>query len=141
MPTIKGNYLIEVDGVGQCRAQEIEIGSAKHDPAKIYFGDQSNPEFSRAKDEVEEIKIKHAIGVGNAEIDFQNMYRNYVRGIDLTKPNVRVVSLDEDGVTTLREDNYTSCVPTSFQLDGKDASSKDIAMFTIGFQPEDHIVY
>ncbi len=138
MATNVGNYLIEVDGVAVCLAQEVETGGIKHEPVTIYRGDQPNPVMGRGKFTVEEVKIKQARGISSADSQFSTMFQNYVRGIDMTKPNVRIVTLDEDGITPIATDDYTECVVTSFVPDGKKAEGKEADHFTIAFKPTDH---
>lgn len=131
--------MIEVDGVAVCRAQEIEIGGIKHEPYKIFTGDRPNPMLGRAKYEIEPVKIKHAMVLGNAGAEFVRLARDYVLGLDLTKVTVRVITLDESGFSPVAEDEFTECVFTSFVPEGKKGDSKDAAHFTIEFKPTDHV--
>jgi hypothetical protein len=137
--TANAHYLIEVDGVSVCQAQEVETGGIKHEPFKIFTGDRPNPTLGRAKYECEEVKIKQAMALNAEGLEFVNLFQNYARGLDVTKFNIRVVTLDEDGFSPIATDDYIDCVPTSFAPEGKKADSKDAAYFSIGFMPTDHI--
>jgi hypothetical protein len=132
-----GNYLVEVDGVAVCQASEVEIGGAKHEPYKINLGDRPNPVLGRGKYECDEVKIKQAFALNNEGNDFTNLYQNYIRGLDLTKRTIRIVTLGEDGATEIATDEFIECVPTMFQPDGKKGEGKEAAYFTIAFKPTD----
>lgn len=134
-----GNYLVEVDGVGVCQAQECDTGGVKHEPYKIFTGDQPNPTLGRDKWECEEVKLKQAHLLNNEGAEFARIFQDYIRGIDLTKINIRIVTLDEDGITPVATDDYIECVPTMFQPETRKGEGKGPAHFTIGFKPTDHI--
>lgn len=141
MSTANGHYLIEVDGVAVCEASEIETGGAKHEPFKIFLGNRATPILGRGKTEFEEVKIKQAHGLNNEFAEFSRMFTDYIYGRDLTKPTIRVVTLDEDGKTVVCTDEYIDCVPTMFQPEGKKGDSKDGSYFSIGFKPSDMLSY
>lgn len=139
MATNIGNYLIEVDGVAVCRASECETGGTKHEPFEVYHGDQPMPSIGRGKYKVEEVKIKQAYGIGNEGAEFVQQFQDYITGANVGKLNIRVVTLDEDGVAELATDDYIDCVPTSFVPDAKKGEGKEAAYFSIAFRPTDHI--
>ena len=137
--TSAANYLIEVDGIAVCEAQEIESGEVKHEPFKIHTGTRPNPILGRGSFEVGEIKVKQCYALNNEGAAFAQAFQDYIRGLNLTKLNIRIVTLDEDGRTPIASDDYIECVPTLFQPDAKKGDSKDAAGFTIGFMPSDHL--
>ena len=139
MPTANGHYLIEVDGVAVCEASECETGGAKHEPFKIFLGNRATPILGRGKTEYEEVKLKQAHGLNNEFAEFVRMFKDYIDGVNLTKPTIRVVTLDEDGRTVVCTDEYIDCVPTMYQPEGKKGESKDGSYFTIAFKPSDWI--
>lgn len=136
--TGNGHYLIEVDGVSVCQASEIETGGVKHEPFKIFVGNRAFPFLGRAKSEVEEVKIKQAYALNNEGREFARMFQDYVRGTNVGKVNIRVVTLGEDGFSVVATDDYIDCVPTMFTPEGKKGDSKDGAYFSVGFKPSDH---
>jgi len=137
--TGNGHYLIEVDGVAVCQASEVETGGVKHEPFKIFVGNRPNPILGRGKYECEEVKVKQAYALNQEGGEFARLFQDYVRGLNLAKPTVRIVTLGEDGATIVATDEYVECVPTMFQPEGKKGESKDGAYFSIGFKPTDHI--
>lgn len=137
--TANGHYLIEIDGVADCLASEIETGGVKHEPFKIFVGNRPNPILGRGKWEVEEVKIKHAYALNGSSSEFARIAQDYMLGLSVNKPTVRVVTLAEDGKTPVATDEYVECVFTMFQPEGKKGESKDGAYFSIGFKPTDHI--
>lgn len=138
MATNEGNYLVEVDGVAICQASAVETGGVKHEPFKIYTGTRETPVLGRGKYECEEVKIKQAYGLNNEAADFAQLFYDYVRGINPTKPSVRIVTLGEDGFSVVAIDDYVDCVVTMFQPEGKKGEGKEAAYFSIGFKPTDH---
>lgn len=136
--TSNAHFLVEVDGVSALEASEVEIGGVKHEPFKLMVGNRPNPYLGRNKYEVEEVKIKAAYALNaQGEELFQN-FQDYISGFNVSKLNMRVIQLGEDGFSTVAIHDFIECVPTSFQPDGKKADSKDAAYFSIGFKPTDY---
>jgi hypothetical protein len=139
MSTVLGNYLIEVDGVTVCQAQEVETGGAQHKHNTTYVGNRANPVISRGKYEIDEVTIKQAHALNAEGLEFVRLFQNYLHGLDMTKRTIRIVTLGEDGFTAVAIDEYIDCVPTKFVPEGKKAASNDTAHFSITFKPTDHI--
>ena len=138
MATTNGNYLIEVDGVSLCEASEVETGGVKHEPFKIFTGTRPFPVIGRGKFECEEVKLKIAFGLNNEGAELARIFEEYLLGINMTKPTVRVVTLGEDTFSVVATDDYIDCVPTMFQNEGKKGEGKDAAYFYIAFKPTIH---
>lgn len=132
------HYLVEVDGVAAVMASEVEIGGVKHEPFKINVGNRPNPILGRSTYEVEEVKIKNAYALNNEGESLFRMFETYILGTSVTKINMRVVALDQDGKTPVKTHEFIDCVPTMFQPENRKGDSKDAAYFTISFKPEDY---
>ena len=141
MPSILGNFLIEIDGVSVAQSQEVELGEKKNEPYEIYVGNSDLPIVGRGKSKVEECTVKQAYGLNNEASEMSQMFDDWVRGVDMTKRTVRIIQLDDDGVTSIRTHEYTECVPTSWKPMGKKAESKDAAMFELKFRPTDYFEF
>lgn len=132
------NFLVEVDGVSALAATDFENGGVKHEHFKLMVGNRPNPYLGRNKFEVQEMKIKGAYALNRQGEELFQLFSDYIRGISTQKITLRVVALDEDGLTPYRTHECIECVPTMFQPDGRKADSKDAAMFTISFMPTDY---
>ncbi|HEY6232804.1 MAG TPA: phage tail protein [Pyrinomonadaceae bacterium] len=134
----KNRFVVEIDGISKIEATKVDgLDIIKHTPSKLMVGNRPNAILGRGNYEVGEVTVNHAEALGQTSREVWRWYQDYVKGVDVGKRNVRVVHLDEDGVTLLAEYLLTGCVPTSFKNDGMDAGSSDPSFFTFGIQPED----
>lgn len=136
--TSNAHFLVEVDGVSILEASEVEIGGIKHEPFKLSVGNRPNPYLGRNKYEAEEVKIKGAYALNSQGEELFSNFRNYIQGFNVSKLNMRVIQLAEDGFRTVVIHDFIECVPTMFQPEAKKADSKDAAYFSIGFKPTDY---
>jgi hypothetical protein len=133
-----GFYLVEVDGINVCRASEFELGEVKHEAYKIPVGNRHLPILGRGKSEIGESKIKQAYGLDNTDREMFRKFDNFVRGISIEKPTIRVIQLSEDGFTPMMVHEFIECVPTTYKPEPKKGDSKDAAMFSFGFMASDY---
>lgn len=135
-----GYFLVEVDGVAVCEASEVEMGGVKHEPFKIHTGTRPNPILGRNKYEVEEVKIKQAHALNSEGVAFARMFQDYILGVNVAKPTIRIVTLDEQGKTPVATDEFVECVPMTFVPENKKGEGgSDASYFSISFKPTDHI--
>ncbi len=136
-----GYFLVEVDGISIIEASEAEIGSPKHEPYKIGVGNRPNQYLGRGKYEVEEFKLKNAYALNREGEELFEYFRRYIRGLTVEKVNIRVVQMEENGLTPYRVHEMIECVPTTYKPEGKKGDSKDAAYFEMAFMPTDYDEY
>jgi hypothetical protein len=112
----------------------------KHTPNKTDVGNKPNSILGRGRFEVGEVTVSHAEGLEGAATVGREVHawiRDYAKGADTAKRGARVLEFDEDEVSILAEYELRNCVPGSFKVDDKDASSGDASYFSFTFTPED----
>ena len=136
--TSSANFLCEVDGVVAFEASEADGFGKSHDPFEIAVGNRELPILGRGKSKTEEVTLKGAFALTSAGREFHDMFQDYSRGLNVQKPTVRVIQLDEAGFSPAAIHECIECVPTGFKPMGNKADSKDAAMFEVKFRPTDY---
>jgi hypothetical protein len=137
--TNDGNFLIEVDGVAVCQASEIDLPDTEHAEVEIWDGINQNPALVRGKFKVGDITIKQAHALNNEGEEFTRMFQDFIRGVNLERPTIRIVTIGEDGFTPVATDEYIRCIPKKFKPEKKDGKGPNGSYFSITFRAEDHL--
>lgn len=133
----EGNFLIEMDGVTAVRAMKVSGGKLNHTPTLITEGNKPRARVVRGNYEVDELSVQQASALNDTGREFYDWLYAYANGGDVEPRGVRLVVLEEDGLTPNEVWDYIDCVPTSFQPDDRTARGTNAASFTFAVKPSD----
>jgi phage tail-like protein len=136
--TSAGYFLVEFDGVAQMEATEVSEVKLQHEPVQIHVGTREKPLQMRGKSTVPVVTVKHArVLIGGTASSIYQWFNDFHRGVAVERRNLRIVALDEDGLTPFETADLIDCVPTDFVLEAQKGDSKEASMFSFAVQPQD----
>lgn len=133
--THENRYIIEVDGVSSVAASECTMPGKEHTPFELAIGNQNFVFLGRGNIKVDDMSFKHAHALNESGNDLFRWLDDFTEGVDLSRRTVRMVVMDEAGVTPVDVYELQECVPRSFKPEGHSASGTGASMFTFSLRP------
>jgi phage tail-like protein len=129
--TPEGNFVVEIDGIGEFRAMRVAGGVETNNFARIGEGNSPFELKVRNTTSVDDLTIEVAMGRYESAMDQLRQWRRDVRDGVVTRRNVRRVIFDETGRTPVNTIQYLNCLPASVSPADQAARGDNGAMVTI----------
>lgn len=135
--TSEGRYLVEIDGVTAVRATEVSGLKLQHDAFELHEGNKPNPSVGRGNFKVPEITVKHAHALNETGTEVMQWLQDFIRGVDLTRRGMRMIVLDEDGISPVSTYELQDCVPCDYTVETHSGGGNNPSFFSFMIRPED----
>lgn len=140
-PSAEGRFILEIDGVSAIVATEVTAPGYKHTPVKHQPGNRVRPQHVRGNVEIEELTFKHARAINDAGLALLDWLVAFGEGDAVELKNVRFITKDESGRTTIETMEMTDCLPTMYKPESGSGSGTNVALFSFSLQPDNVYVY
>jgi hypothetical protein len=129
--TPEGNFLIEIDGIGDFRAMSVSGGVESNSVVAIGEGNSPYEHKVRNTSTVADLTIEVAIGRYENAMSQLRQWRRDVRDGIVVRRNVRRIIFDETGRTPLNTIEYLDCLILSISPTDQTARGDSSARVTI----------
>jgi phage tail-like protein len=139
--TAASRYVVEIDGVAAIRASEVSGVGMEHTLVELHVGNRPNPILVRGNFKVNEVTFKHGHALNSAGVETMAWMQGFINGDVVERRNMRLVIMDEDGLSPVAEYDMSGCVPTKFMVETHQGNANDPSYFSFSLRPEDLRLY
>ncbi|HEX8177855.1 MAG TPA: phage tail protein [Pyrinomonadaceae bacterium] len=136
--TTKGNYEVEIDGIGKFWCTDVTMPDDKMTPHSSQAGNEVKPTHGMGNVEIGEATFMGALGRNQVDREIYSWY-NRVAKLRLgdERKTIRVIIHDDAKRVPIRTKELIDCLITSFKADDLDGTSNDVMKFSFTVQPDD----